>query len=278
MLWLFLTFVLVFAALAAVFAVGTLFLQGNIYSEPTTGVVWRAPAAAAVLTLFYGFWAFLDYRALDPNRPDFPYDTIFRFSPTETRQVDRFIARIGEEGKEVTYTRTQGGSFGSAQYVDDRGRPFSRTTTEGRVEEIIVKDDKGEMHFKPRTTKEGAYKSGEQFPGFYQVDGRSEMAQPGQVSVFRWGLYLTNIFLNVMHFVLWFVCVWLLLRFQWTHALFGAVILWAAMTILVLPMLLEKTQRVAQQKVGVQNVRVGREPAAQARVESNPCLRGGLPV
>src|SRR5262249_17941160 len=159
---------------------------------------------------------------------------------------DKFVAKIGDN--EVPYFRTQGGSFGSAQYVDDRGRPFSRTTTEGAVEEIIVKDDKGEMHFKPKTTKEGSFKSNEQFPGYYQDDGRHEMAQPGQISVFRWGLYFANLLLNIFHFALWFLCLWLLLRFQWTHALFGAVIFWVVMTILVVPMVLEKTQRVAQQK------------------------------
>jgi hypothetical protein len=271
-----LIFVLLFAALAVIFAGGTLFVQGNLYSEPTTGIAWRAPAAAAVLTLFYAAWAILDYRTLDPNRPDFPYDTIFRFSPTETKQVDRFVAKIGDDEK--TYTRTQSGSFGSALYVDDKGRPFSRSTTEGPVQEIVVKDDKGEMHFKPKMTKEGGFKSGEAFPGFYQVDGRHEMAAVGQVSVFRWGLYVMNLFLNFVHFVLWFVLVWLVLRFQWTHALFGSVILWAVMTIIVVPMLLEKTQRVAQQKAGVVTMTPLQEPVVRAWADASPCLRYGLPA
>lgn len=245
--------ILIFLALAVIFVAGTLFLQSNIYSEPTTGILWKSAASAGILAVFYAMWVFLDYKTLDPNRNDHPYDTLFRFSPTETRQVDRFVARIGN--KEITYTLSRGGSLGSPQYIDESDpnkSPFSRTRTEGIVEEIIVKDDKGDMHFKPRLTKQGEFRSGEQFPGYDQVDGRYRMDQLGQLSIFRWNQYIFNLTINALHLGLWFVCLWLLLRYQWSHALFGAVIFWVIMTLVVVPMLLTKAQHTAQEKAGFQ--------------------------
>src|SRR5439155_8961007 len=67
----------------------------------------------------------------------------------------------------------------------------------------------------------------------------------GRLSTTRWGLLWGNLFLNLIHFLLWFVCLWLLLRFQWSHALGLAVILWLIMTIFGVPALLAKVETAA---------------------------------
>lgn len=245
----------IFVVLTVSFLVGSLFLQSNIYSEPTPGLPWKAPAAAAALTLFYAFWVFLDYRTLDPNLSEIPYDTIFRFNATESRSVDRFLARFGPADddsvtKELTYSRKQGGSFSSAEYRDDKNQPFNRTGTEGVLKEIIVKDDKfGELKFKP-DLKAKASHGGDSPVGYHQVGGGLRMEPLGNLSTFRWGLFLTNVFLNGTHLVVWFLCLWLLLRYQWSHALFIGVILWGMAT-WGMPMLLDKTQSVVREKAGV---------------------------
>ncbi len=44
------------------------------------------------------------------------------------------------------------------------------------------------------------------------------------------------------------MCVWLILRFQWTHALALAALLWLVSSLVVVPMLLAKTDAVARSK------------------------------
>jgi hypothetical protein len=63
----------------------------------------------------------------------------------------------------------------------------------------------------------------------------------GRVSTPKRGLLFGNLLLNGLHFVAWFLCLWLLLRFQWSHALGLAIPLWLALSLSVVPFLLGKT-------------------------------------
>ena len=56
---------------------------------------------------------------------------------------------------------------------------------------------------------------------------------------------LMTFLLNFLHLGVWFVCLWLLLRFQWSHALGLAIVFCLAMTLVVLPMLFTRTERAA---------------------------------
>jgi hypothetical protein len=255
-----LVYLILFAALTVILWTGTLGLQGLLYSEPIGGLRWRAPAAASGVTLFLILWSLLDLVALDPNQVEVPYDTIFRFNPTELYQVREF--RSVKDNKETVFTR-QG-----AEYIDDNGNRWRRSDTDGIVKAIIVKDPRGEeRRFEPQLTRDGKFKPGaEQFPGYYPVKGRGAMLQLGQVSVFRWGLFLANILLNALHLGVWFVCIWLLLRFQWVHALEAAVVLWVAATLIVVPMLLNTTQDVARDRAGIKPTQVlGPNPKHEIR-------------
>jgi hypothetical protein len=261
-----LIFILLFAGLAVILAAGTVSIQSNIYSEPTTGIQWKAPTAAAILTVFYALWMIIDYRALDPNRNDFPYDTIFRFSPKEIYDVDQLWAV--KNNQEILFKRQAGDTIGASKYVDPlTGQQWSRGDATGLVSAILIDDKK--VRLEPKLTPEGNFLPGaEAFPGYYEVKGRRRMENLGQVSTFRWGLYIGNWVLNILHLVVWFVPLWLLLRFQWSHALFIAAILWGIATLWIVPMLLEKTYRVAQQRAGIQTSLV--RPASQ--VEARMCM------
>jgi hypothetical protein len=211
-----------------------------------------------------------------------PYDTIFRFNATETRSIDKFVAKFGPPDedsvtKELTFSRRQTGSFNSAEYRDEKNQPFNRTGIEGVLKEIVVKDDKGgEMKFKP-DVKASASKGGDAPQGYHQVDGRVRMEQLGKVSTFRWGLFIANLLLNAIHLALWFVCLWLLLRYQWSHALFLSLILWGMAT-WALPLLLEKTQLVAQTKAGVRTTQVWPQTAPLSPVLGGEGLGGRGPA
>src|SRR5437016_14176846 len=55
---------------------------------------------------------------------------------------------------------------------------------------------------------------------------------------FRWGRWFANLFFNFGHLVVWFLGLWVILRFQWAHALGFAVVMWLIVTLIFLPMLL----------------------------------------
>jgi len=75
-----------------------------------------------------------------------------------------------------------------------------------------------------------------------------ESGPTGRPEGFRAGHVLANLFFNVMHGTLWFACLWLLIRFQWSHALGLAICLWLLFTLAILPMMLDYAARVAQSR------------------------------
>ena len=50
------------------------------------------------------------------------------------------------------------------------------------------------------------------------------------------------------HRLLWFVGLWVLMRFQWGHALGLAFVMWLTVTLVILPMLLDTAGTVAMEK------------------------------
>jgi hypothetical protein len=68
----------------------------------------------------------------------------------------------------------------------------------------------------------------------------------GQIGSFRWGAFFGNLLLNVLHLGVWFAVLWLLLRFQWPHALGLAVVFWLVMTLAVVPQILDHARSVSQ--------------------------------
>jgi hypothetical protein len=67
--------------------------------------------------------------------------------------------------------------------------------------------------------------------------------QRGQVTRTRRGLLLGYFLLNVLLLAVWFTGLWLLLRFQWPHALGLAVVLWVATMLVILPVLTSRTKQ-----------------------------------
>jgi hypothetical protein len=72
-----------------------------------------------------------------------------------------------------------------------------------------------------------------------------ETGPDGLPTHFRFGLFVANVFLNLLHLALWFALLWLLLDYQWPHALGLAIVLWLLMTLTFLPLLLGQAGRAA---------------------------------
>jgi hypothetical protein len=232
-------------ALTVIIWVITLFLQGYYYTQPTPGIAWQAPAAGFVLGLFFTFWCMLILNSTVTSVQDLPYDTIFRFSPQVNKYQkpvrDLWVVKKGV--KEPIHYKLKLQPTKTSVFVEAQsGRSYSPSA----VEEIILKEDGKEIHFLPLPrTEGGGYRI------FADENGWTirEYPQSGPTDnpeAFRWSRFLMNILLNFLHFVLWFVCLWVLVRFQWSHALGLAVVMWLIMTVAVLPMIFEESGKRAQ--------------------------------
>jgi preprotein translocase subunit SecF len=93
--------------------------------------------------------------------------------------------------------------------------------------------------FKAELTPDGKFPSGT--ARYVEEDGKHRVMtedQIGLVSTPKAGRTVANIVLNLLHFAVWFLCLWLLLRFQWPHALGLALALWLTLTLTIVPMIL----------------------------------------
>lgn len=233
-------FVVIFLASSVVLWGGTYVLQAYIYSNPTPDLIWRAPTAAALVTAYLAFWTMLDYR--NPAR----YNTLFEFSARDDQSFDKFVSVKNK--KEIPYALHKIGQ-GRVEYRDPQGKAWSRSDTEGMVEAIIVeeKDDK-KTRFVAETTKDGKFVAKQGEPVRYREEGGKRVMTDtyiGQITTTRWGMVIGNVLLNFGHLIAWWIVLWLLLRFQWSHALGLALALWA-MFMFVLPALFKKAEDVAK--------------------------------
>ena len=71
---------------------------------------------------------------------------------------------------------------------------------------------------------------------------------PGQVTTYRFGVLLMALILNFGFLIVWFVCLWLLLRFQWSHALGLAFVAWL-ISLFILPMILTQAEKVRKENL-----------------------------
>ena len=238
---------LLFLAVAVILWAGTVFLQGYLYSEPVEQIYWRAPAAGLALALFIGFWCSLDYK--NPER----YGSIFDVSSaSDDVTFDKFWS-VRRGGPEILYTLKKKSTKGRGDYYDSNGKKWNRADTEGIMEAIIVEDKEGQkIRFDAELTKDGKFKidPDRSTVRYIEAGGKHRImtdSAPGWLSEPRRGQMFANIFMNLLHAVVWFLCLWLLLRFQWGHALGLALVLWLALTFF-LPPLFKKTEDLAKQK------------------------------
>jgi len=223
---------LLWAALTVLLYSGARLLQGSFYNEPVPDLYWRAPAAGAILTGFIGLWCLLNM-----NSPG-QYAAIHEFSPTDDRQFKELTAIIRKDNRDQTVEyRLRPNERGQSEYRETKPpyRPLP-----SHPEAIIVSEDGAAVKFEPERDSSGHYRIAEgQALRYTDAQGRMMSEDTvGRISIFHWSRFLANIALNALHLLLWFACLWLLVRFQWTHALGLAVAIWLAMTLLIVPMLL----------------------------------------
>jgi hypothetical protein len=239
MLGLLLILLLLAVAVAALLLVGTAVIQGYLYSQPAEGILWRSAAAGFVVAAFLGFWCWIEARA--PGQ----FESFLDFSPRESIRLDKFWSeRTGDRGKqEILYTKTKE-ARGRVVYNDPDNNPWQRTGAGGMMTAIIVEEG-GEKHrFEAEMTPEGAFKLEDNRPLRYvEKDGRGRVMTDdaiGEISTTKYGLLFGNLLLNLAHLLVWFLCLWLLMDFQWPHALGLAAGLWLAFALIVWPVVRDR--------------------------------------
>jgi hypothetical protein len=225
----------------------SLWFQAYIYSEPVGEIYWRGPAAGTAVTLLLCLWIVVDYRA--PGR----YRPLHEFSG-RTETVYDTLTIPNDRGVEVVYhlEQTQRGK----RYLFRGAEPKSRP------DRIKVKDAiTGEEHvFEPEKDAQGHYKTEPNRPLRYLREDKKEVMEEGYlgtVSTYHVGWLLVDLFLHVVLLAGTFVSLWLLLRFQWSHALGQAVVLWALLLLFVLPPVLTKAEDTARERATPQTTGIG---------------------
>jgi hypothetical protein len=258
--------------LTVVLWAGTVYLQSYFYTEASTDVFWQAPAAAAALTLFFTVWCLLDANAEGAGPKNLPYNTILEFSAQETKgkkPVEHLVA----ERKNQKPVKLKRRTIGQDKYVyeverDKQPDPKSPWRSLGVVDAIVIEQDGVTSRFLPQPSERGQYQR------FVDSEGWTMMVYDdgptGQPTIFSTGRFLVNSFLNLLHYVLWVVCLWLLLRFQLSHALGLGLVLWLIMTVAILPMLLMQAGAVAQDSATSQKAAVHTPPESVATSRARP--------
>jgi len=225
-LYLALVLLLTFLVLSALLWGTTRLLQAMLYENVEADLLWRAPAAAAAITAYLGVWALFNYIAAEPGQTDLPFDNIFNFTTEKVseRPITEFVAERGSA--KVKYTRHDlSGSPPRHEYRSEPDRHLWSPARDRDVQAIVIKEGDKELRFK----------ADPEHARFVEEDGRRYLSDEGfgRITTPRGGGAFVRVLLNVLHFVVWFVCLWLLLRFQWLHALGLAVALWLVMTFVV---------------------------------------------
>ncbi|MCI0738925.1 MAG: hypothetical protein L0Y72_07765 [Gemmataceae bacterium] len=243
MLTLLLILLLTGITLGVVLYVGGFFLQAYIYTEPSNGLIWQAPATAALLTLLLAFWCWRVASHPDAHPLDIPYDTVFRFSARVDmyKQPVKELWAIKKNGEKVPYLRKRLVEPPYYLYVDKNGNSWRQS---GVTKIMIVVDGGEKLIFDVVEASAGGYRQFVHPDGWTMVE--YDKGPTGLPTSFRFGRFLMNVVLNTMHFMLWFLGLWLLMRFQWAHALGLAAAAWATFTLVLLPMLLSYAAEVAK--------------------------------
>lgn len=253
MLSLLLIMIVVVVALTAFLWGGTFLFQGYIYLQPSQQLFWQAPAAACVLTFGYAIWCFSIAASTGANPQNVPIDTIFRFSPTFD-MLDRPVPKIWAVKRDRKKSAAELNEEILVPYVcvRDNQKEFhyvdtTLTPRPWQPQDVIAiqieKADGTKMRFNLAPTEPGQYRQ------FVSPDGwaiKEFATGPTGLPVrFSYGRLFWNLVFNVCHGIAWFACLWLLLRFQPSHALGLAAVIWLLVTLAILPMLLSYSAHVA---------------------------------
>jgi hypothetical protein len=229
--------------LAVVLIAWSAWFQAYIYTEPGTGFVWRGPAAAAANLAVIAIWVALDYQSGGKYRP------IWETSSTEETKRFTELRVPGPANREDVY-RLRPGTRDDYRL---NGLPSGQRMP-STPEKIIAVDGDQRYTFEPERDDKGNFKRGKNKASAEPLRYRDEKGRVmlettlGTLETFRGGLFFANLLVNLLLLGAAFLALWLILRFQWLHALGQAVVLCLVLMLFVLPPLLSRAESVAKER------------------------------
>jgi hypothetical protein len=245
---------LVWAVLAALLVAWSVWFQGYLYTQASTGLPWRGPAAAGIIVLPLLVWVVCDYRSITEPASQGRYRTLYEFSSSEDSKPFTELHVPHAKGEDVYKLRP---GTGRPEYRLN-GLPKGRLLP-NRPDKIVVIEN-GEKHtFEPERDAQGNFKQRQ--PSSWGISRQTEplryldndgrvMTEDnlGQVTTFRGGVLVGNLLLNFFLLAACFAALWPIVRFQWSHALLQAVVLWVVLELFVVPGILTRAEQVARER------------------------------
>jgi hypothetical protein len=232
----------VWLVLTGLLAAWTLWFQGYIYSEPAGQIYWRAPAAGTALTAFVCLWVLLDYRSIQDRADEGRYQPLQSFSARETETYKHLW--ISSQDRKDEHYELRGNRYLNASNREPRSRPLKIVAGNSSDGEKRV--------FEPEFDAKGNFKVEKDQPlRYYDKDKSRYMDESaiGQITIFHFGWLAMNLLLNFGFLVVWFLSLWLLLRFQWSHALGLAVVFWLVALLMIMPMILKPAETLRKERL-----------------------------
>ena len=231
-------FAILVVALAAVLWVGSIFLQGWLYSDLARHLPLRAVGGAVVLAGFHTAWCW-SYQG-DPGR----FDTLQNFSREKLDgSYDEFqsVRKVGnDEKKPAKFERKKGGRGTTDDFqAADTKKPWARSDAEGMVAAVLVQEpNKTEpTRFNAELQPDGKFPA----TGLRYIEDKGKRymdeAAIGKVYRVRPAAILMNLLANGFHLLLWIVVIWIGMRFTVGNAVAIGLVAWGLVMVVVQPVL-----------------------------------------
>lgn len=237
---------LIFALLAFVIILslwgGSMVLQGWLYQNPADRMPIRAAAGGLLMASFLTLWCYIDSR--EPGK----YDTLFEFSALEVTDHDSFDAVMKKRNGDeliIPYKKQAGTKGATSDFVDGKGQRWRKNTSDSMAIAVLIheKDKNEPTRFKANLDKNGNFQGEISQIRYTDDSGRYMDADAlGRVYRNKTGVLFANIFLNVIHFVLWWMVLWFGLRFSFWHACGIALTIWMFVMLAVQPVLFNQVR------------------------------------
>ncbi len=214
---------------------GSLFAQNYFYTEPAEGLLWRAPAAAGVIVIFYFIWSMLNLSggnaAADKK---IPYPFLLNFNNTidmvaqpipefesKNKNTDPALFKLDKSSRGNRYKKEN-----SDEYWNADGALY-----------IKFKHGGTEYNFVPAPSEGGYRVFADENSGWIMKE--QGIGVPTQSSSTQLLVYFV---LNAFHWLVWVLCFWVLLQYAPGHAFLLGSVLWIASTLFILPVIFDQTQ------------------------------------
>jgi hypothetical protein len=208
--------------------------------------------------LFLIIWITIDYRAVK-NSPDaqFPYGPLQETAPSVAKSDTEpfpslFVPGPGKDDPPIEY---------KLERVPNAGSQITYRHNDKRLEstppKMIVKENGETSVFEPDLDAHNHFKRENGTLLYRDQKGRVLSEGPAfqrQASV-PLGRFIAAGLLNVIFLAIWFVCLWLLLRYQFWHSVGLAFVLWVVMLLFVVAPVMGRAEKVVHDNLAAASVR-----------------------